>query len=90
MQMLTAYLAASRAFLTSHLQSSPSIIRRPEQGLTPLPTKPEREELKNALISAQESTAVQLLLEICLPFENEKVQRWEFTFDYVNLVLVTI
>ncbi|XP_071790085.1 integrator complex subunit 2-like [Asterias amurensis] len=72
MQMLTAYLAASRAFLTSHLQSSPSIIRRPEQGLTPLPTKPEREELKNALISAQESTAVQLLLEICLPFENEK------------------
>ncbi|XP_038059414.1 integrator complex subunit 2-like [Patiria miniata] len=73
MQMLTAYLAASRAFLTTHLQSSPSIIRRPEQGLTPQPTEPEREELKSALIAAQESTAVQLLLEICLPFENEEV-----------------
>ena len=33
----------------------------------------EREQLRDALIQTQESTAVQLLLEICLP-ENDDVR----------------
>ena len=32
----------------------------------------ERDELKSALISAQESAAIQILLEVCLPTDIEK------------------
>ena len=32
----------------------------------------EREELKVALISAQESAALQILLEVCIPTDVEK------------------
>ena len=40
----------------------------------------EQEELKNALIGAQESAAVQMLLEICLPTEADKVRANYFYF----------
>ena len=39
----------------------------------------EREELKMALVSAQESGAVQVLLECCLPNKEEKVRGLHFT-----------
>ena len=32
----------------------------------------EREELKSALITAQESAALQILLEVCLPYDFEE------------------
>ena len=75
LKTLLAYMAASRAYLSSYLQRTPNISRRNTETTTnPLPTDQEREELKGALVAAQESAAVQILLEICLPFANEKVK----------------
>ncbi|XP_071945249.1 integrator complex subunit 2-like [Antedon mediterranea] len=74
-QMLTAFLAASRAFLSTHLLANSSTSSSKKQDLfniTPMCTDQEKEELKIALLAAQESTAVQILLEICLPFEGEQ------------------
>jgi len=34
----------------------------------------EREELRDVIIATQESAVVQLLLEICLPTEEDKVR----------------
>ena len=34
----------------------------------------EREELRDAIIALQESSVVQLLLEICLPTEEDEVK----------------
>ena len=48
----------------------------------------EREELKNALIAAQESAAVQILLECCLPRgEEEQVSVTNIDTDYSYLLL---
>lgn len=74
LNILRAYLAASRAFLASHLQANPAVGIKSDPGNTrALPSDPEREELKGALIAAQEAAATQILLEICLPFEKEEV-----------------
>ncbi|EDO44556.1 predicted protein, partial [Nematostella vectensis] len=64
-RVLLAYLAASRTMLSQHLhtQQAPRTNSAVEQ---------EREELRVALVAAQESAAVQLLLEICLPNEQDK------------------
>ena len=43
----------------------------------------EREELKMALIQAQESAAIQILLEACLPTDLEK----EVENDFLNCFL---
>ena len=43
----------------------------------------EREELKMALIQAQESAAIQILLEACLPTDLEK----EVENDFLNCLL---
>jgi hypothetical protein len=43
------------------MQSNPTQKAGPGQGGV------EREELKNALVAAQDSAAIQMLLEICLP-----------------------
>lgn len=78
LNILRAYLAASRAFLASHLQANPAVGIKSDPGNTrALPSDPEREELKGALIAAQEAAATQILLEICLPFEKEEVGRNE-------------
>lgn len=46
----------------------------------------DREKLRGALIAAQESAAVQILLECCLPKDdNEKV----FQLDTVKLLILT-
>ena len=44
--------------------------------------QPEREELKMALIQAQESAAIQILLEACLPTDLEK----EVDNDFLNFL----
>lgn len=57
LHMLNAFLAASRSFLCHHLLEKPSRNETEDK---------EREELKTALIAAQESAAIQVLLEACL------------------------
>uniref|UniRef100_H0WWE2 Integrator complex subunit 2 n=1 Tax=Otolemur garnettii TaxID=30611 RepID=H0WWE2_OTOGA len=77
LHMLNGYLLASKAYLSAHLKETAEQ-DRPSQnntiGLIGQTDAPEvtREELKNALLAAQDSAAVQILLEICLPKEEEK------------------
>ncbi|XP_041348716.1 integrator complex subunit 2-like [Gigantopelta aegis] len=60
LRVLAAYTQACRVYLTNHLQTHP---------ITDNNTlaEQERQELKIALIAAQESAIIQILLEICLP-----------------------
>ncbi|XP_064619971.1 integrator complex subunit 2-like [Lineus longissimus] len=67
LRTLLSYLQASRAYLTSHCLTNPI-----QEKNGPSTANQEREELKNALIATQESTAVQILLEACLPRPEEK------------------
>ncbi|XP_063311286.1 integrator complex subunit 2 isoform X1 [Pelobates fuscus] len=80
LHMLNGYLLASKAYLNSYLKETA------DQDIKPSPNNAvglagqsetmevTREELKNALLAAQDSAAVQILLEICLPTEEEKKQ----------------
>nr|XP_003227322.3 PREDICTED: integrator complex subunit 2 [Anolis carolinensis] len=74
LHMLNGYLLASKAFLSAHLKETADQDIRPSQNNLMGLEAPEvtREELKNALLAAQDSAAVQILLEICLPLEEEK------------------
>ncbi|RWS15481.1 Integrator complex subunit 2-like protein [Dinothrombium tinctorium] len=63
LHMLNAFLTASRTYFGHHLLEKPS--RSPEE-------EKDREELRFALISAQESAAIQILLECCLPTNKEE------------------
>lgn len=76
LHMLNGYLLASKAYLNAHLKETAEQDIRPSQNNAMGPETPEvtREELKNALLAAQDSAAVQILLEICLPTEEEKAQ----------------
>uniref|UniRef100_A0A8C5UGN5 Integrator complex subunit 2 n=1 Tax=Malurus cyaneus samueli TaxID=2593467 RepID=A0A8C5UGN5_9PASS len=76
LHMLNGYLLASKAYLNAHLKETAEQDIRPSQNNAMGPEAPEvtREELKNALLAAQDSAAVQILLEICLPTEEEKGQ----------------
>ncbi|EGV98908.1 Integrator complex subunit 2 [Cricetulus griseus] len=79
LHMLNGYLLASKAYLSAHLKETAEQ-DRPSQnntvGLLGQTDAPEvtREELKNALLAAQDSAAVQILLEICLPTDEEKAK----------------
>ncbi|XP_066551754.1 integrator complex subunit 2 [Amia ocellicauda] len=78
LHMLNGYLLASKAYLNSHLKETSDFDRQTQTisnlGLSGQPDTPEvtREELKNALLAAQDSAAVQILLEICLPTSEER------------------
>ncbi|KAI5099789.1 integrator complex subunit 2 [Silurus meridionalis] len=79
LHILNGYLKASKAYLNSHLKETAEFERQnqsiPNLGIAGQPDTPEvtREELKNALLAAQDSAAVQILLEVCLPsYEEEK------------------
>ncbi len=71
LRVLSAYMDASRAFLTHHLQSHPVPAGNTSAAKIGN-SDAEREELKNALIAAQESAIVQILMEICLPMDTER------------------
>ena len=74
LRVLAAYTSASRAWLTeqAHIQNCMAAISR--EGLSGRHVTPqEREELKVALTAAQESAAIQLLLETCLPSEEDRM-----------------
>uniref|UniRef100_A0A673MP36 Integrator complex subunit 2-like n=1 Tax=Sinocyclocheilus rhinocerous TaxID=307959 RepID=A0A673MP36_9TELE len=80
LHMLNGYLLASKAYLNAHLKETAEFERQAQTvsnlGLSGQPDTPEvtREELKNALLAAQDSAAVQILLEVCLPPPQEDVQ----------------
>lgn len=61
LRILEASLAASRSQLSRHLLDKPLLEKSGQ-----LTSDAEREELKNALVAAQESAALQILLEACL------------------------
>lgn len=61
LRILEASLAASRSQLSRHLLDKPLLEKSGQ-----LTSDSEREELKNALVAAQESAALQILLEACL------------------------
>ncbi|XP_029467424.1 integrator complex subunit 2 isoform X1 [Rhinatrema bivittatum] len=80
LHMLNGYLLASKAFLSAHLKETADQDIRSSQpnslgvaGQTEVP-EVTREELKNALLAAQDSAAIQILLEVCLPTEEERAQ----------------
>ncbi|GAA6083141.1 integrator complex subunit 2 [Tachysurus ichikawai] len=80
LHILNGYLKASKAYLNAHLKETAEFERQnltiSNLGLAGQPDTPEvtREELKNALLAAQDSAAVQILLEVCLPSSQEEQQ----------------
>uniref|UniRef100_A0A665W067 Integrator complex subunit 2 n=1 Tax=Echeneis naucrates TaxID=173247 RepID=A0A665W067_ECHNA len=78
LHMLNGYLLASKAYLHGHLKETADFDRQTQTvsslGVPGQPDTPEvtREELKNALLAAQDSAAVQILLEVCLPTSEEQ------------------
>lgn len=69
LRVLQASLAASRSQLSRHILDKPLVPGKTGQ----LSSESEREELKSALIATQESIAVQVLLEACLPTSDDEV-----------------
>lgn len=69
LRILEAFLQASKSFLLSYIQMNPDIDDN-KSGQTS--TVKEREELRLALVAAQESAAVQMLLECCLPMNEQE------------------
>uniref|UniRef100_A0A8C7ZW62 Integrator complex subunit 2 n=2 Tax=Oryzias sinensis TaxID=183150 RepID=A0A8C7ZW62_9TELE len=78
LHMLNGYLLGSKAHLQGHLKETADFDRQSQTisnlGVPGQPDTPEvtREELKNALLAAQDSAAVQILLEVCLPTSEEQ------------------
>jgi len=62
LHILNAFLAASRIHLSHHLMERPSRSVEEEK---------DREELRTALLTAQESAAIQILLECCVAKKGE-------------------
>lgn len=67
LRILEASLAASRSQLSRHLLDKPLLEKSGQ-----LTSDSEREELKNALVAAQESAALQILLEACLETSDDE------------------
>ncbi|XP_013200586.1 integrator complex subunit 2 [Amyelois transitella] len=67
LRILEASLAASRSQLSRHLLDKPLLEKSGQ-----LTSDSEREELKNALVAAQESAALQILLEACLETSEDE------------------
>ncbi|KAL4608764.1 integrator complex subunit 2 [Arapaima gigas] len=90
LHVLNGYLLASKAYLNAHLKETADFDRQTQTisnlGLASQPDTPEvtREELKNALLAAQDSAAVQILLEICTPTSEEQRQG-DRTESLINL-----
>ncbi len=73
-RVLMGYLAASRAMLNQHILAN-SNLGKSNSSTSCTNTEQEREELKSALLAAQESAVVQIMLEVCLKTPEEKQVR---------------
>ncbi|KAJ7373791.1 Integrator complex subunit 2 [Desmophyllum pertusum] len=67
-RVLMGYLAGSRALLSQYLQAHPA---SRTEGMA---VEQEREELRAALVTAQESAAIQILLEVCVKTPHDQDQ----------------
>ncbi|KAL9980911.1 hypothetical protein ACROYT_G009553 [Oculina patagonica] len=67
-RILMGYLAGSRALLSQYLQAHPA---SRTEGMA---VEQEREELRAALVTAQESAAIQILLEVCVKTTQDQDQ----------------
>ena len=86
-RVLMGYLAASRAMLSQHIlaNSNPG---KNATNTSSMNSEQEREELKAALLAAQESSVVQILLEVCLLTPEERQVReniLQMTILYLHL-----
>jgi len=79
--ILKACLAASRTMLTQHLQENPIIERSQTSQVS---NDMEREELRNALVAAQESAAVQIILEAGLAQPEINVKEVKLICTYLH------
>ncbi|XP_074643073.1 integrator complex subunit 2-like [Tubulanus polymorphus] len=88
LRLLTAYLNASRAYHTSHIQSTPTLEPSAKQ---PNATANivDRDELKKALLSAQESAAIQILLESCLSTPKDEELGGSLNLREVHCLICT-
>lgn len=77
LRVLQTSLAASRCQLARHMLDTPLTERTGQ-----LTCESEREELRLALISAQESLAVQILLESCMETEEDRVRFYSAVHNY--------
>lgn len=66
-RILMGYLAGSRALLSQYLQAHPA---SRTEGMA---VEQEREELRAALVTAQESASIQILLEFCVKTPQDQV-----------------
>lgn len=78
LHILSAFLAASRIFLSHHLLERPSRSNEEEK---------DREELRLALVSSQESAAIQILLECCL--QNQEAEKDNASLSGVPALICT-
>ncbi|GIY57043.1 integrator complex subunit 2 [Caerostris extrusa] len=67
LHMLQAFLAASRTNLYHHTLEHPMLDKTGH-----MENEKDRDDLRTALVAAQESAAVQILLECCLPNEEDQ------------------
>ena len=78
LKVLAAYTLASKTSLLEEAHTQSCVAMATPEVATSLATaqalRQERDELCVALTAAQESAVVQLLLEICLPNEKDKVR----------------
>ena len=72
LHVLAAYLAASRVWLSEHAHTQKCVSLAMKDPNTA--AIQEKEELRDVIIATQESAVVQLLLEICLPTEEDEVR----------------
>ncbi len=77
LRYLAAYMAAASAFLQEQVrvQNCTAMARLYTPSGSNQVTVQEREELRVALNAIQESAMIQLLLEVCLPTEQDKEVR---------------
>lgn len=73
LRVLQASLAASRNQLSRHHTDHPVTDKATNI------TDSDKEELRTALVAAQESCALEILLEACLETEEDKVSRTKIT-----------
>lgn len=95
LHVLAAYLAASRVWFSehAHVQKCVSLATK-DANATILQ---EREELRDVIIATQESAVVQLLLEFCIPTEEDQVKEillcihcriFSYKFSYIESLIM--
>ncbi|XP_076453054.1 integrator complex subunit 2-like [Babylonia areolata] len=72
LRVLSAYIQASRVYLHQQVTTNTAIMAAATSSDNAAKVEKDRMELKNALVAAQESACLQLLLEVCLPLPEEK------------------